>query len=225
MKDSFSQLCFSEKNDLISIFKSLVKAEVPCVLWQKPEDSGGREGFSLALIDKISFSSDTLFFKSLFTPFDFLSAPVIYVYIDKINLMFKFNVRQVNEDSVLDLADHLPGEAAEALLDLAIGITPQVFQAPEKVIDPFEHPDAQRRFRVMNNVEEMERALNFPWEKWTVFLHPSQRQYIERDYNWAPIFQTIFFEFKQTSKNLNLKIRFNEKSCDVKSRINYFFAI
>ena len=101
MKDSFSQVCFSEKNDLISIFKSLVKAEVPCVLWQKPEDSGGREGFSLALIDKISFSSDTLFFKSLFTPFDFLSAPVIYVYIDKINLMFKFNVRQVNEDTML----------------------------------------------------------------------------------------------------------------------------
>ncbi len=40
----------------------------------------------------------------------------------------------------------------------------------------------QRRFRVMNNVEELQRALDFPWEKWTVFLHPEQRQWVERDY-------------------------------------------
>ena len=92
-------------------------------------------------------------------------------------------VRQANEDSVLDLADHLPGEAAEALLDLAIGVTPQVSEAVEEDIDPFEHPDAQRRFRVMNNIEELERALDFPWEKWTVFLHPTQRQLVERDFN------------------------------------------
>jgi mRNA-degrading endonuclease RelE of RelBE toxin-antitoxin system len=92
-------------------------------------------------------------------------------------------VRQADEDSVLDLADHLPGEAAEALLDLAIGVTPQLAQALEENIDPFEHPDAQRRFRVMNNVEELERALDFPWEKWTVFLHPAQRQLVERQYN------------------------------------------
>ena len=49
-------------------------------------------------------------------------------------------------------------------------------------MNPFEHPDAQRRFRVMTNVEELERALEFPWEKWTVFLHPEQRQLVERDY-------------------------------------------
>ena len=34
----------------------------------------------------------------------------------------------------------------------------------------------------MSNVEELERALDFPWEKWTVFLHPEQREWIERDY-------------------------------------------
>jgi len=36
---------------------------------------------------------------------------------------------------------------------------------------------------VMANVEELQRALDFPWEKWTVFLHPQQRQLVERDYN------------------------------------------
>ena len=40
-----------------------------------------------------------------------------------------------------------------------------------------------RRFRVMGNVEELERALDFPWEKWTVFLHPDQRELVEREYN------------------------------------------
>ncbi|MDZ4855342.1 MAG: 3'-5' exonuclease, partial [Nitrospirota bacterium] len=41
----------------------------------------------------------------------------------------------------------------------------------------------QRRFRVMTNAEELQRALDFPWEKWTVFLHPEQRQWVERDYS------------------------------------------
>ncbi len=35
----------------------------------------------------------------------------------------------------------------------------------------------------MNDVEELERALSFPWEKWTTFLHPAQRQWVERDYS------------------------------------------
>jgi superfamily I DNA/RNA helicase len=35
----------------------------------------------------------------------------------------------------------------------------------------------------MANVEELQRALDFPWEKWTVFLHPEQRQWVERDYS------------------------------------------
>jgi superfamily I DNA/RNA helicase len=28
----------------------------------------------------------------------------------------------------------------------------------------------------------LQRALDYPWEKWTVFLHPDQREWIERDY-------------------------------------------
>ncbi len=92
------------------------------------------------------------------------------------------DVRRANEDSVLDLAVHLPSEAAEALLNLATGVTPPVPQPVAAGADPFEHPDAQRRFRVMSNVEELERALEYPWEKWTIFLHPAQRQLVERDY-------------------------------------------
>ncbi len=87
------------------------------------------------------------------------------------------------EDTILELADHLPAEAAEALLDLATGVEPKVAEPVAAGADPFAHPDAQRRFRVMTNVEELERALEYPWEKWTVFLHPAQRSLVERDFN------------------------------------------
>jgi len=93
------------------------------------------------------------------------------------------DVRQSNEDSLLVLAEHLPAEAAEALLELATGGKPRIQTLPVLSASPFEHPDAQRRFRIMANIEELERALNDPWEKWTVFLHPDQRDWVERDYS------------------------------------------
>ncbi len=92
------------------------------------------------------------------------------------------DVKAANEDSLLDLADHLPAEAAEALLERATGGAPQ--PAPVAAdADPFAHPDAQRRFRLVENVEELERALEYPWEKWTVFLHPAQRRLVKGEYS------------------------------------------
>src|SRR5258706_13758748 len=93
------------------------------------------------------------------------------------------DVRNANEDPLLELADHLPIEAAEALLDLATGVAPMVAKSAPVGADPFAHPDAQRRFRVMTKVEELERALEYPWDKWTIFLHPAQRTLVERDYS------------------------------------------
>ncbi len=92
------------------------------------------------------------------------------------------DVKKATKDSLLALIDHLPAEAAEALLELATGGKPRMSQPAAIPANPFDHPDAQRRFRVMANVEELQRALDFPWEKWTVFLHPEQRQWVERDY-------------------------------------------
>lgn len=88
-------------------------------------------------------------------------------------------VREATEATLFDLAEHLPKEAAEALLDLAVGEPPQLPAKLAPTADPFEHPDAQRRFRVIESVEELGRALEYPWEKWAVFLHPAQRQLAE----------------------------------------------
>jgi UvrD-like helicase C-terminal domain/AAA domain len=112
-------------------------------------------------------------------------------------------VRGATEESLLSIADHLPGEASEALLELATGGRPVIrlsasatasatlttseipIEVPpvEAVIagPAFEHADAQRRFRTIDSPEELQRALEFPWDKWTVFLHPEQRALVERD--------------------------------------------
>ena len=92
------------------------------------------------------------------------------------------DVREATEDTILTLSDHLPAEAGEALLELATGGKPQVPQPIRVGANPFTHPDALRRFRVMSDVEELERAFAYPWDKWTIFLHPSQREWVEREY-------------------------------------------
>lgn len=92
------------------------------------------------------------------------------------------DVKGATAETLFGVADHLPAEAAEALLELATGGKPRAAHPPVAAANPFEHPDALRRFRVMSNVEELQRALDFPWEKWTIFLHPDQRQTVERDY-------------------------------------------
>lgn len=91
------------------------------------------------------------------------------------------DVKVANEDSLLEIANHLPSEAAEALLELAVGGVPVVIPTPE-VVAPFDHPDALRRFRVMGDLDELARALEYPWEKWSVFLHPEQRKFVEGNY-------------------------------------------
>lgn len=95
------------------------------------------------------------------------------------------DVKQADEDSLLSLAEHLPAEAAEALLELATGGKPQpaTGAGAAKPADPFSHPDAQRRFRLMSGAEELEQALSAPWEKWSIFLHPAQQQWVQRDFS------------------------------------------
>lgn len=93
------------------------------------------------------------------------------------------DVRKADEDSFLSLSQHLPAEATEALLNLATGSRPIVQKPAEPDSDPFQHPDSQRRFRLVTSVSELQRALDYPWEKWTVFLHPAQRSLVERSYN------------------------------------------
>lgn len=90
------------------------------------------------------------------------------------------DVRAATEDGFFTLAEHLPGEASEALLEYAAtGMLPVPAPTPATA-DPFAHPDALRRIRPIADQGELEQALAFPWEKWGVFLHPSQRDLTDR---------------------------------------------
>ena len=110
------------------------------------------------------------------------------------------DVRKADEDSLLNLADHLPSEATEALLQLATGGIPvekgvislanaapeEEFvevQAKQFAPDPFKHPDAQRRFRLIANSADLQQALASPWERWTVFLHPEQKALVTQHFS------------------------------------------
>lgn len=87
-----------------------------------------------------------------------------------------------DEDRFLELATHLPSEAGEALLAYAAGERLEK-RKPITVTDPLFHPDALRRFRIIDDVSELQAALDAPWDKWAVYLHPSQREVVEADYN------------------------------------------
>jgi hypothetical protein len=93
------------------------------------------------------------------------------------------DVRAATEDTLFDVIAHLPQEAQEALLKLAVGEQPAPPDPVAPEADPFAHPDAQRRFRPMANVEDLRRALDYPWDKWAVFLHPAQEALVARAFN------------------------------------------
>lgn len=92
------------------------------------------------------------------------------------------DVRAATEDGFFALAEHLPAEASEGLLEYAAtGVLPKPIPITPTA-DPFAHPDALRRIRPIADQDELEQALAYPWEKWGVFLHPSQRDLVGRRY-------------------------------------------
>ncbi len=92
-------------------------------------------------------------------------------------------IRTADEEQLLAIAERLPAEAAEAVLEVATGGVPRPVVSVSETSDPFDHPEAQRRFRVVADMEALQQALAYPWEKWMVFLHPEQRSVVE--YQWS----------------------------------------
>ncbi|MDZ7852763.1 MAG: AAA family ATPase [Halomonas sp.] len=101
------------------------------------------------------------------------------------------------ETELGDLASRLPEEALEALTFLAQGEPMdevlEIYGVPDQPqpIDredfaaALKRPDSQRRFRVVEEERELERMLQAPLAHWRVFLHPSQRRLVERNWNGA----------------------------------------
>lgn len=95
------------------------------------------------------------------------------------------------------LEQYLPAEAYEALYwianlglsvdqalnEVSAGHKPQAEVDTDDLETALEHPDSKRRFAIVETQEELEDMLDAPLEKWRVFLHPSQRDLVQRHYN------------------------------------------
>ncbi|MCC7542079.1 MAG: AAA family ATPase [Deltaproteobacteria bacterium] len=88
-----------------------------------------------------------------------------------------------NDDQLLDVCVKLPSDVAERLLSVAGGelVTPP---APIPLDAPLTaSPDLQRRFYVVDDRSDLEAVLDAPMARWIAFLHPSQRQLVEKDFH------------------------------------------
>ncbi len=106
------------------------------------------------------------------------------------------SVRAIETEEDLDsTAPHLPEEVSEALYGLAAGlmlsevrneIDARKAEDAAKTRDyraALEHPDSQRRFAIVDTEQELSEMLNAPLQKWRVFLHPSQRALVSKNFN------------------------------------------
>jgi superfamily I DNA/RNA helicase len=106
-------------------------------------------------------------------------------------------VRAITNDDQLEKAlFHIPVEAHEALIALAADYSlDEVMKMYDKTSEDdsrvdtedfetaLENPDTKSRFVVVDDDIALQEILEAPLEKWRVFLHPSQRSMVERDWN------------------------------------------
>jgi len=105
-------------------------------------------------------------------------------------------VRSFQDEQDLDEASaQLPQEAYEALSYAASGYDLQeIMNAMERPVTTtpvdvddyagaLQNDDTRRRFVVVEGEIELAEMLSAPLEKWRVFLHPTQRKLVERDWN------------------------------------------
>lgn len=105
------------------------------------------------------------------------------------------------EDDLLQFADELDTPwQEEVLLSMAVGdavhlirerlgldkpvvVDPEADEAT-KIIEALKHPASQMQFTYIENNEDLRRIIDDgDFGAWRVFLHPEQREYVEKDYN------------------------------------------
>lgn len=98
----------------------------------------------------------------------------------------------ITEEDLDKIAPSLPEETIDVLYQLAAGYSLQEIMLERENaanIDPYDFEaalkniDSMRRFVVIDNDTELHAILHAPLEQWRVFLHPSQRRIVQRDFN------------------------------------------
>ena len=110
-------------------------------------------------------------------------------------------LRARDEDDLVDKLQLAPAWQADALLDLALGVSIediadklQLVPTPapasleitpdEAIIKAFDHPASQMQFALVEDNDELRRVLEGgDFEAWRRFLHPAQRRFAEGEWN------------------------------------------
>ena len=103
-------------------------------------------------------------------------------------------VLEIRDEAALEaMAPRLPVEAYEGLFLYMAGETYEQIilerEAPPEPVDTTDFATAltrdetRSRFVVIDDDHELEEMFSAPLERWRVFLHPSQRRLVERDWN------------------------------------------
>lgn len=94
-----------------------------------------------------------------------------------------------SEDELLEIGEHLPPDAVEAVLKIAIGERPELPVADDGSVEdetkpkPFESEREKQAWWVVTDDKDLKAALETSsWSTWCVYLHPSQRAIAEKSY-------------------------------------------
>lgn len=97
----------------------------------------------------------------------------------------------ISEEDLDKIAPALPEETIDVLYQLVAGYSLQEIMIEREnaaSVDPYDFAaalqniDSMRRFVVIDNDTELHAILHAPLEQWRVFLHPSQRRIVQRDF-------------------------------------------
>lgn len=100
-----------------------------------------------------------------------------------------------NEDTYLQLIEVLPKEVQQVLFDIYLGdmsITEAytvLNTSVSKEEDAFNNNSSRNRFYVVEDEEDLDRVLDSNFERWKLFLHPSQSDLVKRNYNGPVIIE------------------------------------
>lgn len=104
-----------------------------------------------------------------------------------------------DEDKFLKYITVFPEEMQEALLDLVSGsksitevyadLIDDTIENDKSLDNALKHKNSKRRFITVDNIAEMEKILEGDFERWKLFLHPKQKEIVEKNYNGPVIIQ------------------------------------
>ena len=86
-------------------------------------------------------------------------------------------IHAATEDQLLEVLHRLPSEAAERLMSLAAG---EPVALPSSASTQA-RADSGRHLIEISDMGSLSQALDAPWDRWMVFLHPTQREFVERE--------------------------------------------